>query len=205
MNKKLVIIGAGGHGRVCADIADQMNKYDEICFLDDRDEADVNSEFPIIGRCDEFNKWINAAELFVGIGDAKIRQDYLNQIKEKEGIITTLIHPNAVIGGNVIISYGTAVMAGVVINTGSRIGQGVILNTCCSVDHDSMIEDYAHVSVGAHLAGTVKIGKNTMIGAGATVINNVRICENCMIGAGAVVRRDILEEGTYVGVPAKRI
>lgn len=71
--------------------------------------------------------------------------------------------------------------------------------------HDCKIADYCHISVGAHVAGTVQIGTRTWIGAGATVINNVKICSDCMIGAGAVIVEDINERGTYVGVPAKRI
>ncbi|MBQ3773881.1 MAG: acetyltransferase, partial [Pseudobutyrivibrio sp.] len=74
-----------------------------------------------------------------------------------------------------------------------------------SVDHDNMIGDYAHISVGAHTAGTVAIGDNTWLGIGAVVSNNLSICANCMIGAGAVVVKNIIKEGTYVGVPAKKI
>ena len=67
-----------------------------------------------------------------------------------------------------------------------------------------MIEDYVHVSVGSHVAGTVHIGEGTWVGAGAVISNNVEICADCMIGAGAVVVKDITEPGTYVGVPAKK-
>lgn len=90
-------------------------------------------------------------------------------------------------------------------NPGAVIGKGCIINTCASVDHDCRVEDFVHVSVGAHVAGTVRIGERTWVGAGATVSNNVRICDDCMIGAGAVVVKDIMERGTYVGVPAERI
>ena len=68
-----------------------------------------------------------------------------------------------------------------------------------------MIEDYVHIAVGAHLAGTVHIGTETFVGAGATIINNTSVCDHCIIGAGAAVVKDIAEEGTYIGVPAKRI
>ena len=96
-------------------------------------------------------------------------------------------------------------MAGVVINPGAQIGKGCIINTSSSVDHDCQIEDYVHISVGAHLSGTIEVGERTWIGAGATVSNNVNICGGCTIGAGAVVVKDITESGTYVGVPAKKI
>ena len=207
MKKKLVILGAGGHGRVCADVADQSGYYYDICFLDDRyGEASGSVEiFPIVGKCMDYVKWINEAVFFVGMGNSHMRQSYLERIQSNGGTVVSLVHPMAVIGSNVTIEPGTVVMAGAVINTGSRIGKGVIINTCSSVDHDNQIGNYCHVSVGAHLAGTVNIGKHTMIGAGATVINNVNIGEYCMIGAGAVVAKDIEEKGTYVGVPARKI
>ena len=34
--RKLLIIGAGGHGRCCLDIARDMDIFDEISFLDDQ-------------------------------------------------------------------------------------------------------------------------------------------------------------------------
>ena len=96
-------------------------------------------------------------------------------------------------------------MAGAVINSDTVIGDGCIINTAASVDHDCMIENYVHVAVGAHLCGTVHVGKNTWIGAGATVSNNINICNDCMIGAGAVVTKDIHEEGIYIGVPVTKM
>ena len=103
----------------------------------------------------------------------------------------------------VVIGEGSIVMAGAVINPGTKIGRGVIVNTSSSVDHDCRIGDFVHIAVGAHLCGTVTAGEKTWIGAGATVINNISICNDCMIGAGAVIVKDITEQGTYVGVPAR--
>lgn len=91
-------------------------------------------------------------------------------------------------------------MTGAVTNSD---GKSYIINTAAPVDHDCKTEDYAHISVGAHVAGTCEIWKNTWIDAGATVSNNGNICGECMIGAGAVVIKDIENPGTYVGVPAR--
>lgn len=191
--RRLLIIGASGHGKVCADIAEKMNLWDEIFFADDNPPA----EFPyqIIGGSDV--EW--DGDCFIGIGSSAIREKL-----SKGRNIVTLIHPNAVIGDRINIGLGTVVMAGAVINADAEIGNNVIINTCASVDHDSQIGDFVHVSVGAHLCGSVCVGRHTWIGAGATVKNNVNICGGCMIGAGAVVIKDISESGTYVGVPAKK-
>ena len=201
MNKKrIIIIGAGGHGKVVADIASK-NEYDEILFLDD---SHTENEL-VIDRVSNFEKYIDSADIFVAIGNSILREKIICDLIKHNAIIPSLIHPDAIISDDVKIGYGTVIMAGVVINANASIGNGVIVNTCSSVDHDCLVNDYCHISVGAHLCGTVKVGKHTWIGAGATVSNNIDICSNCMIGAGAVVVKDIKEAGTYIGVPAKLI
>ncbi len=96
-------------------------------------------------------------------------------------------------------------MPNVVINSGAVIGKHCIINTCSVVEHDDYVDDYAHVSVGAKLAGNVTIGKRSWVGIGAIVSNNLKICKDCTIGAGAVVVKDITEMGTYIGVPARLV
>ena len=197
---KLTIIGASGHGRVIADIA-KLNGYEAIEFLDDNEKLTLCGKYPVVGKSSNAVDIQN--DLVIGIGNATIRKCLMEQLEGKS--FPTLIHPNAVIADDVTIDKGTVVMAGAVINPGVVIGKGVIVNTCSSVDHDCNIADYAHVSVGTHLCGTVNVGESAWIGAGATVSNNLNICSNCKIGAGAVVVKDIFESGTYVGVPARRI
>lgn len=198
--KKLVIIGASGHGKVISDIA-KLNGYSDIVFLDDNPAIKTCGDYPVVGKTALVETL--EGDVVVGIGNARIRKRIQETIPESR--VVTLIHPNAVVGSHVEIGCGTIVMAGAVINYGSTIGKGCIINTCASVDHDCVVSDYVHVAVGSHLCGTVSIGENTWIGAGGTVSNNVSICAHCMIGAGAVVVRDIFEAGTYVGVPARKI
>ena len=205
MNKKLVIIGASGHGKVCADIALRLQKYETILFLDDNEQIKKCMNFPVVGKSAEAEQYIDEADFFIAIGNAKIRRKLTEQLLGLKATITTLIHPMTAIGNDVTVARGTVVMAGAVINSNSAIGQSCIINTCASVDHDCRLGDYVHISVGAHVCGTVKIGNNTWVGAGATVSNNLSICEDCMIGAGAVIVKDISIVGTYVGVPVRRI
>lgn len=196
---KLIIIGASGHGRVVADIAKKCG-YDEIVFLDNNPNLSTCAGYPVLGA-DAMASHLEG-DLFIAVGNGQIRKKLME--REDRRSFPVLVHPNAVVADDVEIECGSVVMAGAVINPGVKIGKGAIINTCASVDHDCTVSDYVHVSVGAHVAGTVAIGENTWIGAGATVSNNVNICGGCMIGAGAVVIMDIDEPGTYVGVPARR-
>lgn len=195
---RLVIIGASGHGKVIADIAVKCG-YQDIVFLDDNEKVKECAGFPVIGKVSDAVTMND--DKIVAIGNAEIREI----IQSKLSNLVTLIHPNAVVSRRVEIGEGTVIMAGAVINSDVIIGKGCIINTGASVDHDCKIGDFVHVSVGAHVAGTASIGRNTWVGAVATVSNNVSICDHCMIGAGAVVVNDVVNSGTYVGVPVRKI
>lgn len=198
INKRLVIIGAGGHGKVCAEIA-ELNGYDEIVFLDDSNGLNV------AGKSTDWPRYAEDSELFVAIGNSGVRKKLLEEMSLAGCRIATLIHPSSTVSKYATIKTGTVVMAGAVINTSAFVGQGSIINTCSSVDHDCVIGEYSHISVGAHLCGTVFVGANVWVGAGATVKNNISICADAFIGAGAVVVKDIDEIGVYVGVPARKL
>ena len=200
--KIIAIIGASGHGRVIADIAQKLG-YENIMFLDDNSSIKECAGFPVIGNTNHI--YGMETDAIVAIGNATIRKRIMSQLLGRNIPVPTLIHPNAVIANDVAIGSGTVVMAGAVINTGARIGKGCIINTCASVDHDCMISDYVHISVGSHLAGTVEVGDSTWIGIGAVVSNNLTITSGCVIGAGATVVKSIQEAGTYIGTPAKKI
>lgn len=203
MNKKLILIGASGHGKVIADIA-RKNGYSEIAFLDDNEAITQCAGYAVLGKTNAAVHFSDC-DFVVAVGNAKVRQRLQEQLEREQLSVVTLIHPSAVIADGVKIGKGTVIMAGAVVNSCAVIGKGGIINTCASVDHDCILKDYVHVSVGSHVAGTVRIGKRTWIGTGATVSNNVEIIQDCIIGAGAVVVRDIVESGTYVGVPVKKV
>lgn len=201
--KKVIIIGASGHGKVVADIVQKCG--DKIIgFLDDNTNiGDTFIGYPILGDVDCFRKYMHDSEFVIAIGDAFVREEI--SLKMRYTKMYTAIHPEAVISGiEVSIGPGTVVMANAVINSGSRIGKQCIINTGAIIEHDNIVEDFAHISVGAKLAGTVYIGKYTWIGIGAVVSNNISICEKCVVRAGAVVIGNIETSGNYQGLPARK-
>lgn len=204
MPKDIIIIGAGGHAKVIADI---IYKYGDnlIGFLDDNlslQGKKIYLDKKVIGTTKDIENY-NKNYFVIGIGNNSIRKKINNENNLK---LYTAIHPSAIIAQDVKIGTGSVIMAGVVINPGTVIGKNCIINTCSSLDHDNLLEDYVHISPGAHLAGTVSVKEKTWIGAGSTIINNITINQNNIIGAGSVVIKNIEEEnGTYVGVPVRKI
>jgi len=205
MKDKLIIIGASGHGKVVADIAIKMNKWQSIVFLDDDESIKTPMGLEVIGKTTDAFIYKDEADFFVAIGNNATREKIQEKLIEEGLNLVSLIHPSADMGTDIEIGIGSVVMAGVVINSSSRIGKGCIINTSSSLDHDNIIENYVHISPGVKMAGTVKVGKGSCIGIGSVISNNISICGGCKVGAGAVVVKNITEPGTYIGVPVRRV
>lgn len=204
MSKKVVIIGAGGHAKVIADI---IEKSGDIVygFLDDNKEIGekIVKNYKVLGNiseCKYLQSDIKELYFVIAIGNNYIRKDIYERYTLN---YYTAIHPSCNLGIDVKIKEGTIIMPNVCINASSKIGKNCIINTGAIIEHDNDIQDYVHISPNVTICGTVQIGSCTHIGAGAIVKNNLSITDNCTIGAGAVVVKNIEEEGTYVGVPAK--
>ncbi len=202
-NQDLLIIGAGGHGKVVADIAEKMGCYQSIIFADADETISSCMGYEVLREQDLEDNFLRKRDIIVAVGNSVTREKICKEMLEKGFFLPTLIHPDATVARTASIGIGSVVMAQAVINADAAIGCSCIINTASSIDHDCRVGDYCHVSVGAHLAGTVTIGAHTWIGIGACVNNNLMICDRCMIGAGAVVINNIVTPGTYVGVPAR--
>lgn len=196
MNKKVIIIGASGHGKVIADIVKKSGD-DFVGFLDD----DL-SKPGVIGTVAECVKY-NDCSFIIAIGNNGIRKRITQEYTDLK--YYTAIHPTAVVGENVSIGEGTAVMANAVINPSVSIGKHCIINTGAVIEHDNRLESYVHISPKAVLCGTVSIGEGTHVGAAAVVKNNLSVANDVIIGVGAAVVKDIDKAGVYAGVPAKEL
>lgn len=203
MSKSVVIIGASGHGKVIADII--VNSGDKVLgFLDDADDVQGKKiiGFPVLGKTADYDNYRDC-EFVIAIGNPYVREKISNELPVKW---YTAIHPTAVISSlDVEIGEGTVIMANAVVNPSARIGKHCIINTGAIVEHDNILEDYVHLSPNVTLAGIVKVGKSTHIGAGSCTKQVLNIASDCIIGAGSVIVKDITESGTYVGVPARKI
>lgn len=202
MQKEVIILGAGGHAKVIAEIITKSG--DEVIgFLDDNEAVQGKEIYlgkKVLGKISDVTNYPNAYAI-IAIGSNNVRRMLAEKCDLKWYMA---IHPSAIIASDVKIGEGTAIMPGVVINPGSVIGKHAIINTCVSIDHDNIIDDYVHISPGAHLAGTVHIKEGSWICTGAAIINNITIAKDVIAGAGAVIIKDIEESGTYIGVPARK-
>ncbi len=204
----IVILGAGGHARVVADILmrarDAGHQIKPIGYLDDDPSYHGQSPFglPVLGTVSDL-AYSNHDGLVIAIGDNRTRRSLFCQLHRQGEHIVSATHPSAVIAPDVTIGTGAVICAGVVVNPGSMIGADVILNTGCIVEHHNHIGDHAHIAPGVHLGGEVQIGDGALIGIGATVLPQRRVGAWSVVGGGAVVVDDVPEGVVVLGVPAR--
>lgn len=207
---QVVIVGAGGHAQVVADILLRMRDAGEpvvpIGYVDDDPAltSEVRLGLPVLGTTADLDAIAHDA-IVVGVGDASTRKDLYTSLRMRGERFEVARHPSAVIGEGVQVGDGTMICANVVVNPGSVIGSNVILNTSCTVDHHNRIGAHAHVAPGAHLGGDVTVGEGALIGIGATVLPQRRVGAWCTVGAGALVNKDLADGVMVIGVPARRV
>jgi len=200
---KLLILGAGGHGKVVAEIARLIKQWDEIAFLDDKEGLKEVNGYKVIDKLKNYKLYKEEYKnAFVAIGNNKLRINLIENLLREGFEIPILIHPFTFISNNVKVDKGTVIMAGAVINTNSVIGKGCIINTSSSIDHDCILKDGVHISPGVHVGGTVNIGKCTWVCIGSSIANNITIGKNVIVAAGAAVIKDVPDNVIVAGVPA---
>jgi sugar O-acyltransferase (sialic acid O-acetyltransferase NeuD family) len=208
--RKCLILGAGGHGRVVLDILANVGDREVVGFVD--------SDAQLIGRRidgvrvlgqpgdlarirDEYD--VNAAIVAIGNnGDRRALADRLDGLGFE---LINAVHPSANLARNVTLGRNIVIAAGSLVCAHCQIGDSVILNTACIVDHESLIGTATHICPGAKLAGRVTVESGAFVGIGATIIQHVRVGYEAVVGAGAVVIDDVASMSTVVGVPAREI
>jgi UDP-perosamine 4-acetyltransferase len=200
----LLIVGAGGHGRVVADAAADAG-FDPIGFLDDAAAGTGRAgPVPVVGRLSALEEFVAAwGSAIVAIGDNFLRRDVFERARKAGFAMPAVIHPAATVSRHAELRGGVFVAAGAVVNVGAAVGEATIINTGATVDHDCRLGSAVHISPGAHLGGNVTIGDHAWIGIGASVRHGVRIGRSAVVGAGAAVVCDIPDAETWVGVPAR--
>lgn len=202
MTKQLAIVGASGHGKVIADIAEQLGFT--VKFYDDAYPSKTNIEhWPIQGTCaDLIALHATPVDVVVAIGNNDIRLQKTQLLQQNSFNLITLIHPSAVISNYAVIAQGTVVFAGAIINAFAKVGQGCIINTSAVVEHDCNIGDFTHICPNTALAGGVTVGSKSWVGIGSQVRQLIAVGNNSVVGAGSTVIKDIPDNVTAFGSPA---
>jgi len=202
--KRLAILGASGHGKVAAEIA-ELTGWEEIVYYDDAwPSLNFVGAWKVAGNADDLQRDIHSFDaFFVAVGSNSVRWKLFSQLACLTVKAETLVHPSAVVSQYSSIEEGTVVMANAVINPFVTVGPAGIVNTGATIDHDCVLGHAVHISPGANLAGEVAVGHQSWVGIGANIKQQIVIGESVMIGAGATVVHNVGDGLTVIGTPAK--
>jgi len=209
-NKKIIIIGAGGHTRVLISALKALRR--EIIGILDPDVKLIGQTIagiPVLGNDDTISNYApDAVELANGIGSVALpekRKAIYMKFKNAGYSFARVVHPSVIVMEDVQLGEGVQIMAGAIVQTGCAIGNNTIINTGAVVDHDCIIGAHVHIAPGAVLSGGVVIGEMSHIGTAVTIIQGIKIAERVVVGAGAVIIKNITPGKKVAGNPAKDI
>jgi sugar O-acyltransferase (sialic acid O-acetyltransferase NeuD family) len=207
----MIIIGAKGYAIELADILLHNEYKDSIYFYDDINNFDnllIEEKYKIITSEKDLLAYTNQQkfDLTLGLGNPLLRKKMHDKFIALGGVLQSTISKNANISKlSVNISNGANIFTGAHIANNVKIGKASIVYYNAIITQDCILGDFIEISPGAILLGKCQIGDFTHIGAGTTILPNIKIGKNAIIGAGAVVTKDVPDNQTMVGVPAKSI
>lgn len=171
---KLIILGSGGYGRVVADVAEQLGKYESIHFLDDNDTRD-----DVLGKCSDYSGFADGnTEFYPAFGNNELRMKWINELLEKGMNFATIIHSSAYISSTVTVGAGTVILPKAAINSHTTIGRGVLINMGALIDHNCTLGDGCHICLGAMIKADNHIPAGLKIEAGQVIENRTYRSEN---------------------------
>ncbi|MBQ0151713.1 MAG: acetyltransferase [Chryseobacterium sp.] len=207
----MLIIGAKGFAKEVLEICHQNKDLENLAFFDDVNpevSGLLYNKFPILKSTDEAKNYFNTVDnrFTIGIGNPKLREILVNKFINLGGILHSTISPKANIGSyDIVIETGANILDGAIISNSVTIGKAPIIYYNAIITHDCAIGDYVEISPAVKILGRVKIGDYTQLGSNCTILPDISIGNNVIIGAGSVVTKNIPDNCTAVGVPAKVI
>lgn len=204
-NKKLILVGGGGHCKSVIDVAESAGFHIKG-ILDIPENVGKNVlGYPIIGTDDQIKEFLDDVVFIVTVGhikDATLRIRLHKKIVDAGGSLATIVASTAHVSKYARVGEGIVIMHYAAVNADAIIGKGCIINTFANIEHDAIIGDYCHISTGAMVNGNCIVGRETFLGSQSVMVNRIEITDGCIIGAGSLVRKSLTLKGIYSGNPA---
>lgn len=214
MTEKLILIGGGGHCKSCIDVIQAEGRFEIAGIVENaRYQATGNENrvmgYPVIGTDDDLPQLVREfRNVLITVGqihEPGVRMKLFSRIHDLGGVFPVIISPNAYVSRTAVIGVGTIVMHHAIVNAEAVVGMNCILNTGSLVEHEASVGDYCHISTYAILNGQCRVGNRTFIGSRAVLSNNTSVADDTLVSAGSVILRSIVNPGTYVGNPIRKI
>lgn len=204
MNAKIGIVGAGDFAREVLCLLYDLGRIDDVLGFYEDDtvwKAGEIKGIPVFPRS-AFDPALCKA--VPAIAHPASRAKVVGELPSNT-TFENLIHPSVVISPWVQLGEGIIICAGCILTCDIVIKNQVHLNLMTTVGHDSILDDFVTTAPGVQISGKCRIGKRVYLGTNSALKQQIRISDDITVGMGAVVVKDLLEAGTYVGNPARKI
>lgn len=204
----IVIIGASGFGREVAWLIENSDNWNVIGFVDDNKNLENKSmnDYPVLGTIDFLLNVNEKTNAVVAIGNPQTRKKIVERLQSNKNIsFPNIVDKDVIIDKTVTLGFGNIICKGNILTTNIEIGNFNHINLNCTVGHDVQFNDYITVYPGVNISGNVIINDCVEVGTGTKIIQGKKIVKETVIGAGSVVVKDIVVNGTYIGIPAKQM
>lgn len=206
MKSEVIVVGAGGHAKVCIELL--LAQGDKVAYcVGNPDSPDKCLGIPVLKSDDHLPALLKEGyeRVFIAIGSNPLRNKLAKKATEMGYQLVNAISPVAMVSPSARLGVGIAIMAGAVINAEATISDLCIVNTGATIDHDCVIGLAVHIAPQCALAGNVNVGNLSFVGIGSKIVPEIQIGESVMVGAGSVIISNVGSSTTVVGVPAKAI
>ncbi len=207
--KNLIIIGAGGMGRVFYDMARESIGYETEFiikgYLDGNLSALDNFKNypPVLNTVTDYIP--EKYDIFVCSIGGVTRKKCIEEILGKDGEFYSLIHKTARIGTNVKLGKGNCIGAYTTIAADASIGDYNFIQSHTIIGHDVKIGNWNRIDSHVLCVGGITIEDEVMIHTSAVINHNVVVGSNSHIGACCFVIQDVEQGTTMFGNPARRL
>ena len=188
--EKLLIVGAGGFGRVVLEHACEIFG---CSFVDDGIE--IGSEVcgaKVVGTIPDLEAlFLEYKLLVVSIGNNKLREHIYRKAKAIGYSFPNIEGRNVYISPYARVGSGCVFLNNVNIQNSSVVGNGVILNPGVEIHHDSFVDDYSLIYTNTVIRTYAKVGKRVKLGSNVTISNEMIVEDDAIIDDGKTVDRSI--------------
>lgn len=188
MASKLLLVGAGGFGRV---VLEHAIKQYKCALVDDGQELGaIIDGAEVVGRISDLQRLHDEAgfnQLVVTIGDNKLREELYRKAKALGYSFPNIICGSAYISPHAPIGCGCVLLNNVVVQNGGHVGDGVLLNPGVEVHNDAFVDDYALIYTNSVVRALAHVGKRVRIGSNVSISNNVNVADDSDIPNGTTL------------------
>lgn len=206
--KDIYIIGASGFGREVAWLIEELDEFNVIGFVDDNKEIQDKkiNDIPVVGGISFLIDQKEETNVVIAIGNPTIRYKIYEQLKENKNIkFPNIIAKDVRLSNTNEMGMGNIICTQSILTVNITLGNFNHINLDCTVGHDVILHDFVTVYPSVNISGNVEVGNYSELGTGTKIIQGKSVTENVIIGAGSVVIKDLIEKGTYVGPPVRKV